>query len=179
MFQRKALLSLSVSKIKGEIKYTRCDQCTSSLVVSCAQFSGKKTKRPLYPSHPTVQIWLLLPKLKSTLKGRRFNIIDEIQKNSTKDFFAIPKEALQKAFQSWQKRWELCVASEGNYFEGNKLECVVSINIVKLSLQQSGLLLIIPCICITIKHIHAYYLYINLRLHCVTIHTTQNEHSQP
>jgi hypothetical protein len=25
--------------------------------------------------------------------------------------FAIPKEAFQKAFQSWQKRWERCVAS--------------------------------------------------------------------
>ena len=33
-------------------------QCTSSIVVPCAQFSGKKTKRPLYPSHPTLQIWL-------------------------------------------------------------------------------------------------------------------------
>jgi len=25
-------------------------------------------------------------------------------------------------FQSWQKRWERFVASEGNYFEGDKLE---------------------------------------------------------
>jgi len=38
------------------------------------------------------------------------------------ELFAIPKEALQKAFQSWQKRWERHVASEGNYFDGNKLE---------------------------------------------------------
>jgi len=58
----------------------------------------------------------------STLKGRRFDTIDEIQKNSTNEFFAISKEAFQKAFQSWQKRWERCVASEGNYFEGDKLE---------------------------------------------------------
>jgi len=56
------------------------------------------------------------------LKGRRFNTADEIQKNSTNELFAIPKEAFQKAFQSWQKRWERCVASEGNYFEGDKLE---------------------------------------------------------
>jgi hypothetical protein len=34
------------------------------------------------------------------------------------ELFAILKEA----FQSWQKRWERCVASEGNYFEGDKLE---------------------------------------------------------
>ena len=66
--------------------------------------------------------FFLFPKLKSTLKGRRFDTFDEIQKNSTKELFAIPKEAFQKAFQSWQKRWERCVASEGNYFEGDKLE---------------------------------------------------------
>jgi transposase len=42
------------------------------------------------------------PKLKSTLKGRRFDTIDEIQKNSTNEWFAIPKEA----FESWPKRWE-------------------------------------------------------------------------
>ena len=66
--------------------------------------------------------FFLFPKLKSTLKGRRFDTFDEIQKNLTKELFAIPKEVFQKAFQSWQKRWERGVASEGNYFEGDKLE---------------------------------------------------------
>jgi hypothetical protein len=88
-----------------------------------------------------LQIVSQLKKLKSTLKGRRFDTFDEIQKNSTKDLFAIPKEA----FQIWQKRWERCVASEGNYFEGDKLEKVVFVNI-KFLLHQSGLLLIKPCI---------------------------------
>jgi transposase len=44
--------------------------------------------------------FFLFPKLKSTLKGARFDTFDEIQKNSKKELFAIPKEA----FQSWQKR---------------------------------------------------------------------------
>jgi len=66
--------------------------------------------------------FFLFPKLKSTLKGRRFGTFDEIQKNSTNELFAILKEAFQKAFQSWQKGWERCVASEGSYFEGDKLE---------------------------------------------------------
>jgi hypothetical protein len=55
------------------------------------------------------------------LKGRRFDTFDEIQKNLMKELFTIPKEAFQKAFQSWQKRWERCVVSEGNYFEGDRL----------------------------------------------------------
>jgi len=78
--------------------------------------------QPPYPPDLAPADFFLFPKLKSTLKGRRFDIFDEIQKNSTKELFAIPKEAFQIAFQSWQKRWEQCVASEGNYFEGNKLE---------------------------------------------------------
>jgi transposase len=48
--------------------------------------------------------FFLFPKLKSTLKGRRFNTVDEILKHSTNKLFAIPKETFQKAFQSWQKR---------------------------------------------------------------------------
>jgi len=71
----------------------------------------------LYPAD-----FFLFPMLKSTLKGRRFDTIDEIQKYSTNDLFVILKEAFQKTFQSWQKSWERCVASEGNYFEGDKLE---------------------------------------------------------
>ena len=78
--------------------------------------------QPPYPPDLAPADFFLFPKLKSTLKGRRFDTFDEIQKNLTKELFAIPKEAFQKAFQSWQKRWERCVASEGNYFEGDKLE---------------------------------------------------------
>jgi len=74
--------------------------------------------QPPYSPDMTPVDFFLFPNLKSTLKGRCFDTFDKIQKNSTKELFAILKEA----FQSWQKRWERCVASEGNYFEGNKLE---------------------------------------------------------
>ena len=101
-------------------------QSTSSLVVPCAQCSGKNettaVRQPSYSPDLVPADFFLLLKLKSTLKGRRFDTIDEIQKKLTNELFAIPKEAFQKAFQSWQKRWVRCVASEGNYFEGDKLE---------------------------------------------------------
>ena len=74
--------------------------------------------QPPYSPDLATADFFLFPKLKSTFRGRRFDTFDEIQKNSTKELFAILKEA----FQSWQKRWERCVASEGNYFEGVKLE---------------------------------------------------------
>jgi hypothetical protein len=79
------------------------------------------TPQPTYCPDLTPADFFLFSKLKSTLKGCCFDTFDEIQKNSTKALFAILKEAFQKAFQSWQKRWEWCVASEGNYFQGDKL----------------------------------------------------------
>jgi hypothetical protein len=107
-------------------------QCTNPLVVPCAQFSGEKRNdptteirnapQPPYSPYLAPANFFLFPMLKYTLKGRRFDTFDEIQKNSTKELFAIPKEVFYKAFQSWQKRWERCVATEGNYFEGDKLE---------------------------------------------------------
>jgi len=78
--------------------------------------------QPSYSPNLAPVDFFLFPKLKSTLKGRRFDTTDEIQKISTTESFAIPKEAFQKAFQSWQKSWERCVASEGNYSEGDKLQ---------------------------------------------------------
>jgi len=92
----------------------------SSFLVGNFLVKNETTVVPQPPYSPDLAPadFFLFPKLKSTLKGRRFDTSDEIQKNSTKELFAIPKEA----FQSWQKRWERCVASEGKYFEGDKLE---------------------------------------------------------
>ena len=79
-------------------------QCTSSLVVPCVQFSGKNettvVPQPPYSPDLAPADFFLFPKLKSTLKGRRFNTFDKIQKNSTKELFTILKEAFQKVFRS-------------------------------------------------------------------------------
>jgi len=91
-------------------------QCTSSLVIPVHNFLAKNemtvVPQPPYSPDLAAADFFLFPKLKSTLKGRCFDTFDEIQKNLTKELFAIPKEAFQKAFQSWQKRWEWFVASE-------------------------------------------------------------------
>jgi transposase len=59
--------------------------------------------------------FFLFPKLKSTLKGRRFHTV-EIKENSLQDLRAI----LQNTFQNWKKCWERCINSRGEYFEGDK-----------------------------------------------------------
>jgi len=48
--------------------------------------------------------FFLFPKLKSTLKGCRFQTIEEIKENSLQDLRAIPQNTFQDAFQNCKKR---------------------------------------------------------------------------
>ena len=66
--------------------------------------------------------FFLFPKLKSSLKGRRFQMVEEIEENSTQDFHAIPQNTFQDALQNWKKRWEWCIKSGREYFEGDKFD---------------------------------------------------------
>jgi transposase len=64
--------------------------------------------------------FFLFRKLKSTLKGRPFWTVEEIKENSLQDLRAIPQNTFQDVFQNWKKRWEQCINSRGEYFEGDK-----------------------------------------------------------
>jgi len=61
--------------------------------------------------------FFLFPKLKTTLKERRFRPIEDIQENAITELRAITESAFQEAFQQWKKRWERCIARRGDYFE--------------------------------------------------------------
>ena len=65
--------------------------------------------------------FFLFPKLKLPLRGRRFQSIEEIKENATKELKAIPSSAYQGCMEDWVKRWHMCVASDGSYFEGDKI----------------------------------------------------------
>ena len=64
----------------------------------------------------------LFPKLKSIIKDRRFQTVEEIKDNSLQDLRTIPQNTFQDAFQNWKKRWERCINSRGECFEGDKSE---------------------------------------------------------
>jgi len=76
---------------------------------------------PHPPSSPDLASadFFLFPKLKTTLKGRRFQAIEEIQENAKREQSAITESAFQEEFQQWKKRWERCIARRGDYFEGD------------------------------------------------------------
>jgi len=61
----------------------------------------------------------LFPKLKMNLKGRRFQTLEEIQADSQVVLNTLRENYFQKCLKNWQRRWDRCQASEGDYFEGD------------------------------------------------------------
>jgi hypothetical protein len=52
-------------------------------------------------------------------KFRLFFEHAEIQEHAIRELGAITESAFQEAFQQWKKSWERCIASRGDYFEGD------------------------------------------------------------
>lgn len=78
---------------------------------------------PLAPYSPDMAPcdFFLFPKLKLPLRGKHFETIEAIKENSKRELKAIPKEAYEKCYKDWKKRWHMCIASDGDYFEGDKI----------------------------------------------------------
>jgi hypothetical protein len=64
----------------------------------------------------------LLPKLKFYLKGRHFVTVENIETAVTDQLKAIPVSDFQRCYEEWEQRLRRYVASERNYFEGDKLD---------------------------------------------------------
>jgi hypothetical protein len=58
---------------------------------------------PTYSPDSAPCDFFLFPRMKSKLKGRRFQDITEIQEQSLTVLHAIPKSQFQRYFQQWQK----------------------------------------------------------------------------
>ena len=61
----------------------------------------------------------LFPKLKNALKGQRFVNLSDIQRNVKTLLRGIPENDFQDCFQQWHHRLTKCIASQGEYFEGD------------------------------------------------------------
>jgi hypothetical protein len=63
--------------------------------------------------------FFLLTKIKEILKGRHFDDTDDIRSNMTAALKAIPQNQFQNCLQGWTRSWHQCIASQGEYFEGD------------------------------------------------------------
>ena len=66
--------------------------------------------------------FFLFPKLKFYLKGRHFEKVENTEKAVIDQPKAIPVSDFQRCYDEWEQRLRRCVASQGNYFEGDKLD---------------------------------------------------------
>jgi hypothetical protein len=64
---------------------------------------------------------VLFAKVKSVLKGEAFRIFKTSKKKKKvmTPLKAVPHQEFQKYFQQGQHRWAVCIAAQGEYFEGD------------------------------------------------------------
>jgi hypothetical protein len=70
--------------------------------------------RDLAPSY-----FFLFRKIKALLKWRHFDDTDDIRSNTTAGLKASSQNQFQNCFEGWTRHWHQCIASQGEYFEGD------------------------------------------------------------
>ena len=102
----------------------------------------------------------LFHKLKSPLKGKRFQTVDEIQENTTGNWWRFQQRNLQNVFNSG-KCWEKCVRSHSAYFEGDWSVIVLCTMFFVSSSINISIFHITWLDTYWIDYIYIYYIYIN------------------
>jgi len=57
--------------------------------------------------------------MKRDLKGERFQNEEEVREKMTEALKAITLRDFQNCFEQWKRRWDKCIDSQGEYFEGD------------------------------------------------------------
>jgi hypothetical protein len=108
-----------------------------------AKNNVKKLEHSAYSPDLAPADFLLFPRLKSTLKGRCFCDITDINKNMTEELKRLSQNGFQECFQHLYSRWQKCIVAHWDYTKGNVGQIVVlfcisqkrsdSRNVLKLS----------------------------------------------
>jgi len=95
------------------------------------EFLAKKVisvfPQPPYLSDLSPCDFFLFPKLKFHLRGGHFGTVDNIQKVVTDQLRALLHEDFQHCYREREQRLWRCVASQGNYFEGDNVDLKVNV----------------------------------------------------
>jgi hypothetical protein len=79
------------------------------------------TLQPPYSPDLTPCDFFLFQKVKTALKGHRFETTEDIKMSVTQVLNYIPQNAFHECYKQWQHRWERCVQAQGMYFEGDHI----------------------------------------------------------
>ena len=130
-FYREVLERLKklVARVRPDIKekwMLHHDNAPCHTALSITEFLAKRSipvvPQPPYSPDLSPCDFFLFPRLKKCLKGRHFGTLQNIQTTVTDLLKSIPASEFQHCYEEWEKRLRRCVASQGNYFEGNKLD---------------------------------------------------------
>ena len=101
------------------------DNAPFHTAISMNEFLAKKgislVPQPPYSPDLSPCDFFLFPKLKFHLKGRAFGTMDNIQRVVTEQLWTHLHEDFQRCYLEWVQRFRRCVASQGNYFEGDNV----------------------------------------------------------
>jgi len=105
---------------------TSCCKIRSSLALrvhwGCGSFSWKTGWQRLRNSPDLAPCDIFLfPKMKRDLKGKRFQNVEEVREKTTETLKAINLQEFQNCFEQRKKRWDNCIDSQGEYFEGDQI----------------------------------------------------------
>ena len=103
------------------------DNTPCYMAISVIKFLAKKgvpmvPQPPYSPDLSPCDFFFLFQKLKFYLKGRHFGTVENIEKAVTDQLKAIPVSDFQRCYEEWEPRLRRCVVSQGNYFEGDKID---------------------------------------------------------
>jgi len=95
----------------------------ASLLIREFLMKHEMTVVPQPPCSPDLASadFFLFVKLKSSLKGHRFQTVEEIEENSIWNLCTIPQNMFQDAFQNWKKHWGDVSRVEGSTLKETSL----------------------------------------------------------
>ena len=99
------------------------DNAPPYITLSVKQYLANKNitvlEHPPYSPDLASCDFCLLPEIKSVFKGTHFVSVENVKAKSAEILNSLREHDLQNCFEHWQHRMQLCVISEGNYFEGD------------------------------------------------------------
>jgi histone-lysine N-methyltransferase SETMAR len=95
------------------------DNAPAHTTLSVKQFLANKNiavlQHPPYSPDLAPRYFCLFPKIKSVLKVTHFVSVENVEAKTAEILNSLTEHDLRNCFE----RWQLCVNSEGNYFEGD------------------------------------------------------------
>ena len=92
-------------------------------MLSVQKFSIKNSMTPIphspYSLHLAQSNFCWFPRMKKDFKGKCFANVEEVRQKTAEAAESIKIDEFKNWFEQWKKRLDRCIASDGEYFEGD------------------------------------------------------------